>query len=175
MAKKKNGRASWFKVFLHQKSLIDAVSDEAAGQALKAALQYFDNKTILELPPLAGAVFATLKEHIDESFDDYQKSVDAGQSGGNKRWEASRNKGDSPPIPSLSTAIGISTDTEADTEADTEREARFAEAGRALSADYIDSTAGIESTDGIIAPAEKNKEMSFEDLRQQRINMLRGL
>ena len=39
MGKNKMGRPSWFKLFLHHKSLIDAVPDEVAGRALKAALR----------------------------------------------------------------------------------------------------------------------------------------
>ena len=50
MSKKKE-RPSWFKMFLHQKALIDAVPDEDAGKALKGSLQYFETG---DLPALDG-------------------------------------------------------------------------------------------------------------------------
>ena len=81
MGKNKMGRPSWFKLFLHHKSLIDAVPDEVAGRALKAALRYFDTGEVVELDSLAGAVFAALKPHIDEAFEDFRRSVDTGRAG----------------------------------------------------------------------------------------------
>ena len=100
MAKKK-GRPSWFKVFDNQKPLIDSVSDEVAGRALKAALEYFINreskpqiKLIKEKDEVTLAVFSTFREYIDEAYDDYQLAVQKGKEGGEKRWQQ-----DSPPIP----------------------------------------------------------------------------
>ena len=118
----KTERAQWFKMFLHQKALVDSVPDETAGKALKAAFRYFDSKEMDELDPLAFAVFSVIKPYIDESFNDYQKSVDTGRAGGKKRWSKAGDKGDSPPIGPLSNPIGVSTeaDAEADAEADTE-------------------------------------------------------
>lgn len=94
MARKKEGRPSWFKMFLHQKALIDAVPDEVAGKALKAALQYFETREEGNLDPLSSAVFASIKPYIDESFDDYQRSSDAGKAGNEKRWSKKVSGGD---------------------------------------------------------------------------------
>lgn len=120
MGKKKAGRPSWFKLFLNQKAMIDAVTDEAAGKALKAALHYFDTGEVADIEPLAGVVFAAMKPYIDEAFQDFQRSVDTGRSGAQKRWE----KDGSPPIAPLYHPIGVSTeaDAEADTDTDVEEE-----------------------------------------------------
>ena len=88
MAKRKDGRASWFKVFLHQKALIDSVPSENVGYALKAALQYFENGEIPQIDPLSFAVFSTFKQYIDESNDDFKKFSEAGQRGNKKRWDS---------------------------------------------------------------------------------------
>ncbi len=124
MGKKKTGRPSWFKLFLHQKSLIDAVTDETAGRALKAALNYFESGEIMELDPLSGAVFAAMKPYIDEAFRDFQRSVDTGRTGSQKRW----GKEDRPPIGPLPTPIGVP--TEAETEAEAEKEGEGEEAAK---------------------------------------------
>lgn len=128
MPKRKQGRPSWFKLFLHHKSLIDAVPDEVAGRALKAALQYFDTGEAPELDSLTGAVFAAVKPHIDEAFEDFRRSVDTGRAGGQKRWGKEGAKGDSPPIGPLHRPIGVFTDADADVdvEADTERDGYMA-------------------------------------------------
>lgn len=91
MSKVKKGRPAWFKMFLHQKALIDSVADEVAGQALKAVFQYFDSGEVPELGPLAFAVFASIKPYIDESFEDYERSVVTGRQGGLAK-KASREK-----------------------------------------------------------------------------------
>ena len=122
MGKNKMGRPSWFKLFLHHKSLIDAVPDEVAGRALKAALRYFDTGEVVELDSLAGAVFAALKPHIDEAFEDFRRSVDTGRAGGQKRWSKEGAKGDRPPIGPLYHPIGVSTEADAEAEAEAEGE-----------------------------------------------------
>ena len=106
----KTERAQWFKMFLHQKALIDSVPDETAGKALKAAFRYFDSREMDELDPLSFAVFSVVKPYIDEAFNDYQKSVDTGRAGGKKRWSKTGDKGESPPIGPLSNPIGVSTE-----------------------------------------------------------------
>lgn len=106
LPRKKARRASWFKLWLNQKPLVDAVPDDVAGRALKAAFQYFDDGEILELDPLAGAVFAVLKSQVDEAISNYTVSVEAGTAGANKRWGKESQNGDSPPIPSPSRPMG---------------------------------------------------------------------
>ena len=122
MGKNKCGRPSWFKVFLHQKPLIDAIPDEVAGRALKAALLYFDTGEMTEMDSLTGAVFAVLKPHIDEAFDDFRRSVDAGKAGSQKRWNKEGTQDNSPPIASLNNPIGVFREAEADADTDTEEE-----------------------------------------------------
>lgn len=119
MGKNKMGRPSWFKLFLHHKSLIDAVSDEVAGRALKAALRYFDTGEVAELDSLAGAAFAALKPHIDEAFADFQATSEKNRQNIQKRWA---NLG----IPSDTTGNhslpNDTKNTEAEAEAETEGE-----------------------------------------------------
>lgn len=107
LSKKKTRRASWFKLWLNQKPLIDAVPDEVAGRALKAAYHYFDTGEVPELDSLAGAVFAVLKSQIDEAISDYNVSVEAGTVGANKRWAKDSQNNNTPPIASLSPPIGV--------------------------------------------------------------------
>ena len=80
----KEERPVWFKFFLNQKALIDAVPDEAAGKALKVALRYFDcgECPSSEIDPLVYAVFSSLKPYIDAAFSDFQKRVENGKKGG---------------------------------------------------------------------------------------------
>lgn len=121
MGKNKMGRPSWFKLFLHHKSLIDAVPDEVAGRALKAALRYFDTGEVVELDSLAGAVFAALKPHIDEAFADFQATSEKNRQNIQKRWA---NRG----VPSDTTGNHSlpndtkNTEAEAEAEAETEGE-----------------------------------------------------
>lgn len=109
MSKKSKG-PSWFKLWLNQKPLIDAVPDDVAGKALKAAYQYFDTGEILELDSLAGAVFAVMKSQIDEAISNYNVSVEAGAAGASKRWGKEHQSSDSPPIAPLSHPMGEHTE-----------------------------------------------------------------
>lgn len=84
--KSRSKRPTWFKMFSHQKAIIDSVSDETAGKALKAAFAYFDNQEVCDMDPTVFAVFSAIKPYIDESFSDYQRSVDSGRAGADKRW-----------------------------------------------------------------------------------------
>lgn len=109
-------RPSWFKLFLHQKPLLDAVPDDVVGKAMKAAMQYFENGEVMELDPIAFAVFSTIKPGIDEAVEDFRHSVDLGRRGGKKRW----NVNDSPPVGMVSPPIGLPTEAEAEADADAE-------------------------------------------------------
>lgn len=86
MGKNKTGRPSWFKLFLHHKSLIEAVPDEVAGKAIKAALRYFDTGKVAELDSLAGAVFSAIKPNIDEAFEDFEMTSEKNRKNIQKRW-----------------------------------------------------------------------------------------
>ncbi len=86
MAKAK--RATWWKMFSHQRAAVESVSDEAAGSGLKAAFRYFDGEEISpeELSPQAFTVFCVIRPYIDESMRDYAESVARGKEGAGKRW-----------------------------------------------------------------------------------------
>lgn len=82
----KENRPAWFKMFRNQKALIDSVPDDTVGKALKAIFQYFENGEVVDMNPLEFAVFSSVKPYVDESVEDYEKSVEAGKVGANKRW-----------------------------------------------------------------------------------------
>lgn len=90
MAKKTN-RPSWFKMFLHQKALLDAMPDETVGKALKAVFQYFDTGEIQELDPMAFAVFAAIKPYVDESYEDFAEASKKNRENVMKRWDKQKN------------------------------------------------------------------------------------
>ena len=121
MGKNKTGRPSWFKLFLHHKSLIEAVPDEVAGRALKAALRYFDTGEVVELDSLAGAVFAALKPHIDEAFADFQATSEKNRQNIQKRWAIRGIPSDTTGNHSLPNDTK-NTEAEAEVEAETEGE-----------------------------------------------------
>lgn len=117
---KSSSRAAWFKMFLHNKSLIDAVSDEAAGRALKAALHYFDTGELVELDALSKAVFAALKPYIDEAFADFQATSEKNRQNVRKRWA---NQGLSNDTNGYHSLPNDTKNTEAEAEADADAEA----------------------------------------------------
>ena len=83
----KKKRPTWFKIFLHQKAMIDSVDDATAGKALKAAMQYFETLEEPEnMPQSAFIIFSTIKQYIYESFEDYEKKVEGGKTGAARRW-----------------------------------------------------------------------------------------
>lgn len=118
MARKKDGRPAWFKVFRNQRSTIDAVPDAAAGQALKAAFHYADTGEVPTLEPIAAVVFAAFREHIDEANSDYQKASKAGQKGNEIRW----SKGSGGDTTRYHMTQSVDTSTEADAETDEDEE-----------------------------------------------------
>lgn len=79
---RKTGRPSWFKMFGHAKPIFDAMSDEDAGKVIKAALRYFDNREAPMLGPTQYPAFCSIKNSIDECFEDYARDVANGQKGG---------------------------------------------------------------------------------------------
>ena len=102
-------RPSWFKLFLHQKPIIDSVPDEVAGQAIKAAFHYFATGEELPLDTLPMVVYATFKPYIEESFNDYERDIRNGRKGGR------------PPKPRVTPGQGGQpSPTEAEAEAETE-------------------------------------------------------
>lgn len=83
--------ASWFKIFYHQRKLIDSVPDDEVGRGLKAAFAYFDGEEVPELSPLALAVFISMQQYLDEAMQSYEKAVEDGRRGGHAK-QANREK-----------------------------------------------------------------------------------
>ena len=86
----KEKRATWWKMFYHQRAAIESVSDEDAGAGLKAAFRYFDGEDIAteSLTPQAFTVFCVIRPYIDESFQDYSACVKNGKQGAENTFDA---------------------------------------------------------------------------------------
>lgn len=111
-------RPSWFKLFLHQKPIIDSVPDEVVGRAIKAAFHYFATKEEMQLDVLPMVVYSSFKPYIEESFTDYERDVRNGHKGGRpQKPPVTPGKGG---LPSRTQAEA---DTEAEADADAEKEA----------------------------------------------------
>lgn len=158
MAKVK--RATWFKVFLSDKPICDEASDADLGSALKAALQYFESGTLMELTPIQKMIFAKFRVAVDEAKADYEKSVKNGEKGGRPP------KGDvthpNPGLPIL---------THADEEADAEREIE-AEANKADFSlkDKRETAAAPQFPHASDHPV--NESLDFESKRKNAIDLL---
>ena len=121
---KREKRASWFKLFLHQKPLMDAVPDATLGKAIKASMQYFDTGEISTLDPLETAVFMCIKQYVDEAFNDYQKDIENGKKGGRPRAKPTVTPAN-PDQPGRTQA-----DAEADADADAEKDSVYSMADK---------------------------------------------
>lgn len=106
-------RPSWFKLFLHQKPIIDSVPDEVVGQAIKAAFHYFATREELQLDVLPMVVYSSFKPYIEESFTDYERDVRNGRKGGRPQ---------KPPVTPGKGGVPPRTQAEAEAEADAEAE-----------------------------------------------------
>lgn len=115
MAKKAQGPI-WFKFWLRHRPLFDAVPDDVAGRALKAALHYFATGQILPLGQLELVVFSAIKVDIDETNSEYQRDVENGRKGGRPKKEKPSVREGTPPHPRAPQA-------EAEAEAESESEA----------------------------------------------------
>ncbi len=82
----RDNRPAWFKMFRNQKALIDSVPDEAAGKAIKAIFQYFENGEVIEMDPLEFAVFSSIKPYVDESYEDFERTSEKNRENILKRW-----------------------------------------------------------------------------------------
>lgn len=106
-------RPSWFKLFLHQKPIIDSVPDDVVGKAVKAAFHYFATKEEMKLDVLSMVVYSSFKPYIEESFTDYERDVRNGHKGGRPQ---------KPPVIPGKGGLPPPTQAEADAEADAEKE-----------------------------------------------------
>ena len=102
-------RPSWFKLFIHQKPIIDSVPDDVVGKAVKAAFHYFATKEETELDVLSMVVYSSFKPYIEESFTDYERDVRNGHKGGRPQ---------KPPVTPGKGGLPTRTQAEADAEAD---------------------------------------------------------
>lgn len=122
---KKSQRPSWFKLWLHHKPLLDAVPDDVAGKAVKAALNYFATGELVQLGQLEMVVFASIKSDIDVANSDYLRDVENGKKGGRPKLTGEEKppvKEGYPPLPKV---------TERDGDGERERE----EDGKGIKAD----------------------------------------
>ena len=94
MAKEK--KAAWFRMCLHQRSLMEAVPDETLGRAMKAVMLYFDEGETKDLQPLENAVFQALKPWVDMATEDYKQSIENGKKAAKKKAEATLSPPDTP-------------------------------------------------------------------------------
>lgn len=118
MAKPK--RPTWFKVFDHQYPFITAMPDEAVGKAFRSAIAYFRDGSMPEaMDPLENALFQLLKANADEAMEDYERSVENGKKGSQKKKELQDGKTPSDPL----READADTDAEAETETEVRKEA----------------------------------------------------
>ena len=106
--RKAEKRPSWFKMFLHQKSIVESAPDEVVGRAIKAAFHYFATREELPLDVLPMVVYSSFKPYIEESFADYERDVRNGQRGGRPQ---------KPPVTPCKGGLPTQTQAEADAEA----------------------------------------------------------
>lgn len=123
-------KPSWFKMFLHQKAIIDSVDDATAGKALKAAFQYFDTGESVDMNQMVFIVFSAIKPYIDESYLDFQRSSAAGKKGMESRWGNRDNPLKDPLTPLDNPRPPQAPYNEAEAEADTEVEANVCKADK---------------------------------------------
>lgn len=122
MAKAK--RATWWKMFYHQRAVFESISNEDAGAALKAAFRYFDGEELPDdLSSAAFIAFSVLRASVDEATQNYQDSVMNGKIGSELRWNNSPPK---PPYSPPKDASGY--DREADAEAEKKQMQKEADA-----------------------------------------------
>ena len=88
----KNKGPAWFKLWLHHRSMLEAVSDAVVGKAVKAALNYFDTGEIPELDQLELVVFSAIRADADDAYDTYRRDVENGRKGGRPPKQKSEEK-----------------------------------------------------------------------------------
>ena len=76
-------RPPWFKMFLRHKALFEALSDEDAGVAIKAVMDYFESGQIArDVSPAVNVLVCAIKPDIDECADIYATRCENGKLGG---------------------------------------------------------------------------------------------
>lgn len=102
--KDQKDRPTWWRMFASQKEAVESLPNEAVGEGLKAAFRYFDGAEVGPdtISPMAYTAFCLIKPYIDQAFETYTKSVEAGKKGASARW----GKEDSPPMAPQCAALG---------------------------------------------------------------------
>lgn len=106
---KKSKRPSWFKLWLHHRPLIDAVPDDVAGRAIKAALNYFATGEVVQLGQLETVLFSSIKSDIDDAHADYLRDVENGKKGGRPKLTEEEKPlvtEGNPPVPTVTEGDG---------------------------------------------------------------------
>lgn len=109
----------WFKLWTHQKPMMDVLPDEVLGRAIKAAMHYFVSGEVPALGQLELVAFSSIKSSMDEAFADYERDVENGKKGGRPK----RNGNKKPPVMEADLPHPPRTEAEADAEADADAEA----------------------------------------------------
>ena len=146
-------RPSWFKLFLHQKPIIDSVPDEVVGQAIKAAFHYFATKEELQLDVLPMVVYSSFKPYIEESFADYERDVRNGHKGGRPQ---------KPPVIPGKGGLPTRTQADAEAEADAERET-VSKADKPLTRHKYGSYKNVRFTDEEYAKLQAEYPADYEE------------
>lgn len=126
MIAKKAKRPSWFKLWLHHRPLIDAVPDDVAGRAVKAALNYFATGEVVQLGQLESVVFASIKSDIDDAHADYLRDVENGKKGGRPKLTEKAK----PPVREGNPPLPTVTERDGDRERDGEEDGKSVEADK---------------------------------------------
>lgn len=94
MAKQKDKKPSWFKIYSSNRRTYEAIPNESLGAAFKAAMKYFeaggkDEEIAAGIEDgLTKVAFETFLTGVNESIEEYNKRVEDGRRG----QEAKQNK-----------------------------------------------------------------------------------
>ena len=84
---------TWFKFYGSNSIVIDSVSDEIVGRAVKLATRWFNTgEEPSELDDATKIVFNLLKNAGTEAYFDYISKVEAGKISAQKRWNKDKDK-----------------------------------------------------------------------------------
>ena len=80
-------RASYFRFFIDACDMISLLDCESAGRVIHAVSAYFSDGVEPEnLSRQETTVFNRIRKDVDDSFKDYNASVERGRKGAEKRW-----------------------------------------------------------------------------------------
>ena len=79
MPRKRPQRPTWFKIQITDRPIVDMLSNEAVGEAVRAAVCYFDTGEDGDTSQLAKPLYVLLKAHVDDAWSDYKRAVEDGK------------------------------------------------------------------------------------------------